>query len=803
MKRSRFKDTARSKDQTSGHPDSDGSGSVVSLHSSSSGEGKSQANPHPEGRTMIQVESVEEITSIKNRDNRFKDDSTPAHSKLDRLQKRLQAQPTQDTLDEIIHSMKNQNGVKDSQPNDSSTGATYPGSVGWNTMSPSQVNGKEKMGEIHARQLKDISAHFESEINKIHEQLCNVGNSLLALQDALPVKMLEAANHKLEARCNVLEQVCEQMKNKFGRLEHSNQELDKNCGQLRQVNQNLEVRCLYLEQVSQCSEGEKTELQKNVRDLEDKVTELGLSNEKAISACRQLEDLNQKNETKIQSMEEARKLLESKYKSCASENQKLENQIGQCQKTLDQYKRKFRDFEEASVTSKREKENLAMKLEFLNKSHLQIKEKYEELKSMCAPKDELIARLENEMMELSGFVEKTMKEKTEAEGKSKRDEELLQRMLVEYDILARDYQQAQESKKAIHGKLELSQTEMTNLRETISKLASRNTVLEAATKGNDNLQPKSSIDQLTGKNKTSKGRKTWDQSTPIKKREPQLQNMTTTYSRSEMVRDVLGGESTSSSQPYSTLDAHSCMSNIPSYERKRDSLSSGTQTHISAPTVPSLGRKPDLSSSGPRTSTPVKKQPVKSLATKDSPESSQSTLPGSMMVKKTNLLTMFDVVFEDANSGEEMFRSHTGRTCRMYSEPAQTEASFIPSSDEAANGLTDSSFGTSRNSRMLPADDYDGIEPRKTKSKQGSTCNVAEKDAGISDQAVGRDCTEQNTKMYFMEKRFSNLTEERKMLESTLSRMTKRSEEDKAYLESRLEEVAKELAYVRSQLRRH
>lgn len=36
-------------------------------------------------------------------------------------------------------------------------------------------------------------------------------------------------------------------------------------------------------------------------------------------------------------------------------------------------------------------------------------EKYEELKSICAPKDELIARLDNEMKELSGFVEKTIK----------------------------------------------------------------------------------------------------------------------------------------------------------------------------------------------------------------------------------------------------------------------------------------------------------------------------------------------------------------------------------------------------------
>jgi len=50
-----------------------------------------------------------------------------------------------------------------------------------------------------------------------------------------------------------------------------------------------------------------------------------------------------------------------------------------------------------------------MKLEFLNKGLTQVKQKYEELKSMCAAKDELIARLENEMRELSVFVDKTIK----------------------------------------------------------------------------------------------------------------------------------------------------------------------------------------------------------------------------------------------------------------------------------------------------------------------------------------------------------------------------------------------------------
>ncbi|KAK2562295.1 hypothetical protein P5673_014566 [Acropora cervicornis] len=713
MKRSKFKDSDTHKEPTSRQPDSDGSGSVVSLHSSSSSDEKVPENPQSESRTMTQIESAEEITALKSEGGRPK----VSQSKLDKLQKKLQELPTQDTLDEIIHSVKNQNYRAKDLPNTSANNgksfSLFRGSVGWNNnaIQPQQMSVTEKCGDNPAKQLKDISAHFEVAINKMHDQLCSVGNSLLALHDGLPIKMLEAANHKLEARCNVLEQVCDQMKNKFSRLEQSNDELDRHCGQLRQVNQNLEVRCLYLEQVSQSNENEKTDLQKQIHDLKDRVAELAGSYERATSAYHELENLNQKNEIKIQSVEEAKKHLESKYKSCVSENQKKESQIEQYQKL-----------------------------------------KYDELKSICAPKDELIARLDAEMKELSGFVEKTIK------------------MLTEYDILARDYQQAQESRKAIHEKLESSETEMTNLRDaymnnewslereaevhllgfrTISKLASRNTI---------------SVEQLPVKSKSSKGRKTWDQSTPVKKREPHLHNTSTSYKRSEMMRDVLGNESVSSSHPYTTMDTYSSLATPSSCVRKQDFISCETQSYASAPNGSSLGRKQDL----------------------------------------------FDVVFEDTNSGEEMFRSHTGRTCRTYSEPAQTEATFLPSTDEAASGVTDSSFSTSRNTRMLTADDYEVFEPRKSRSNQRETSNIAEKEFSIPNQskfavekllclwAVGRDNGEENTKICSMEKRFLNLTEERKRLESTLSRMTKRSEEDKAYLESRLEEVAKELAFVRS-----
>ena len=50
-----------------------------------------------------------------------------------------------------------------------------------------------------------------------------------------------------------------------------------------------------------------------------------------------------------------------------------------------------------------------MKLESQNKGNIQLKQKYDELKAMSAAKDELIARLENEMREQMAFVDKTIK----------------------------------------------------------------------------------------------------------------------------------------------------------------------------------------------------------------------------------------------------------------------------------------------------------------------------------------------------------------------------------------------------------
>ena len=82
------------------------------------------------------------------------------------------------------------------------------------------------------------------------------------------------------------------------------------------------------------------------------------------------------------------------------------------------------------------------------------------------------------------------------------------------------------------------------------------------------------------------------------------------------------------------------------------------------------------------------------------------------------------MVFEDTKSGEEMIRTHTGRTRRLYGEPAQTESSFLAAGDEAAGGFPESEFTGAHDARLLAVEDYDRTisEPRRTKDKQSGWC---------------------------------------------------------------------------------
>ena len=70
----------------------------------------------------------------------------------------------------------------------------------------------------------------------------------------------------------------------------------------------------------------------------------------------------------------------------------------------------------------------------------------------------------------------------------------------------------------------------------------------------------SHIEQSTGKNKLFTGRKTWEQSTPIKKRDIQKADQSqlpSSYTSPEIPRDVPSSELAASCHPYATSAIHS------------------------------------------------------------------------------------------------------------------------------------------------------------------------------------------------------------------------------------------------------
>ena len=146
MQSSKFNSDVLKKEEQLLQQDSDGSGSVVSLPSSLSDDGR---YPRIQGQgfysegaglPISEVDSAEEI-------GLHKEAGSKSRKNVGKLQQKLHAQPTQNTLDEIISTLKNQNGLKNpSSPgmslpvhNDSPVGMkTFNGSLGWNS-SPLQM----------------------------------------------------------------------------------------------------------------------------------------------------------------------------------------------------------------------------------------------------------------------------------------------------------------------------------------------------------------------------------------------------------------------------------------------------------------------------------------------------------------------------------------------------------------------------------------------------------------------------------------------------------------------------------------
>ncbi|XP_032239448.2 M-phase phosphoprotein 9-like [Nematostella vectensis] len=736
------------------------------------------------------------------------------------LSERLQQQPSHETLDEILKLLQSQVMTTQSQQPKETLSLRPPvmqqtntpdscvmgegtNDVLWNhhqqiTMMGAQPNLREK----HSRQLADMRDYYEGEMMKLRDQLEMLRGNMSVLQEAVPVKMLEAANHRLEARCNLMEEIAADLKAKYTKLNQHTQEVEVTCNELRQTNEALEMRCLLLQKSNQELDDKAKTLEDNNRIMESKVLHLNQANENAYKSCRQLEEGNKHFEKTCKNIEELKNKMETRYRKCKEDNLKLTGDVKDLQESLLSVNKNQQELEDSISTLEREKRDWMMKLDASQKMSEATQKRYAEQKADLEKKQTTLNKMEEQMGKLSTSLDATSKAKSELEKNAERDKELLKRLLVEYDALAKEHNQTKANVDSWAEKVNSSQDEVDSLRGTITKLIRRNTTLE------DSLR-EALAQQLGSSGKSEytppSARKTWG--TPVALRaehsDPGQRSLLLDYdipSRGPRTSSPAKSEHTSHS-------GHSDVSHISNSSVMTQKVPQGPSGKVTtSPNGIKFEIPWETSKSSPSKS-PVKRN----LAKAYSPDKSSSKTPGNLVLKKSDLVTRFDVVFEDTNSGQEVTRSHTGRTSRASGEsptsiyvssPGTNMSESTPTAGQRlVSGAAEAALNALRTGRVTSQAEWETGE----NSKKNRERSRERKSSGKSSETSSE---KRDEVVHRLERKFSSLTEERKRLESTLSRIpghriTKRSKDDKEFLEKRLDEVVRDIGSVRMQLRRH
>ncbi|XP_031558284.1 M-phase phosphoprotein 9-like [Actinia tenebrosa] len=713
-------------------------------------------------------------------------------TKVEELSDRLQKHPNQETLDEILKLLQNQalmhpvEGDKEGfEPEHEVITDELQDELEWRQQQQQKFHmmgtTRPNLREKHSRQLSDMKSFYEGEIGKLRDQLDNLRGNLTNLQEAIPVKMLEATNHKLDARCNLMEEIASELKAKSQKLEQNNEELEKTCFDLRQTNESLEMRCLFLQKSLQDFEEKQSEVQNKNMFLESKILHLTQANEMGTKNCKRLEDSNKNYEKACRELELGNQQLEARIKKCKEENLKLTSDVRDLQGSLQAARKRTQELESTATSLQNEKSDWVLKVDAAQKMAKAAQKRYEQERLEKNDQENIAKKLEEQMGVLTLSFENAAKAKEELERNAERDRELLKRLLTEYDALAKENQQLKASVSDVTEKMDISQDEINSLRGTITKLVQRNNNLEESLKDSLSNNVKNTVESFS-----PSVRKTWESPVPLK-------------------------------ADKSKNGSHTSLSSFESiFESKTPTGTPQKGKSSSSPQGIKFEIPWDKQTSTPTRHTPKHKQDQNNLSSPDRQSTATNKSPNNLKIKKSDLVTRFDVVFEDSTSGEEVTRSRTGRTSRAFGE--SPTSIFVSNS---SNNVTDSSspnilvsnaaeaaLNAVRSGKVTSLADWENKntvskgKERREKSAEKKKARQIQHGEGITDSS------DQKNVVSKLERKFSSLAEEKKRLESTLSRIpvhrvTKRSLEDKAFLEKRLDEVIQDIGSVRMQLRRH
>ncbi|XP_066227189.1 M-phase phosphoprotein 9 isoform X2 [Saccopteryx leptura] len=187
--------------------------------------------------------------------------------------------------------------------------------------------------------------------------------------------------------------------------------------------------------------------------------------------ARHLADLRAYYESEINSLKQK---LEAKEISAVEDwkkiNQILVDRCGQLECALNEATSRVRTLENKNNLLEREVGDFGERLSAASSASKVLQERIEEMRTSNKEKDHTIVRLKARLQDLEEAFENTYKLSDEKDARLKQENKMFQDLLGEYESLGKEHERAKDTLNTTENKLLDSQTQISDLKRTISKL---------------------------------------------------------------------------------------------------------------------------------------------------------------------------------------------------------------------------------------------------------------------------------------------------------------------------------------------
>ncbi|RXN25347.1 M-phase phospho 9-like protein [Labeo rohita] len=431
-----------------------------------------------------------------------------------------------------------------------------------------------------------------------------------------------------------------------------------------------------------------------------------------------------------------------------------------------------------------------------------LQQRLEETKHSSREKDANVTKLKNRLRQLEEAVQNSCKEVDEKEARMKKEHKMLQDLLHEYDSLRREHEGAKDKLVSTENKLFDANEQISELKRVISKLESQVRQLQHENQAKTR-QSLHSHSQPSGAGRLSppEREQTQGHSEELRKRDAPL---------TPMMKALIQMEDTKATEGRA-LSKNGCSSSR--LARRRPTVAfveSSVRNAMEERSGAVLRAQRSLSPEGHRSSslppraqravplaTPTKRDTLlMPLSAKSSPKrcptENFSTALGHPLPSQEHLQSRFDVVFDRNNISSSM-PSHPSPRKRL-----QFRAS------ERLEVNPQSSVGSSE-----PAESSESEEPAVRHSWEEQEAAVSSLQTQDASEETSLSCQPRIQSLADAERLFDELTQEKQQIEAALSRIpgagarvTLQTRLDEVSLENRLEEVNRNLGFIRMTLKR-